>query len=154
MPIENKPGLFLGAFSSPQEGLFGSINNLNFFRYKRQKERVPLVDFMSKILPLIRERLSTLIENQTSSSCLLQKQILKIFYSFVQVLLFLIVILKCVSISSFHWILKFFQCLNFLNGLNFLLTLFLNQLLLNVKLFQSMSVKVQFGGNVKNGQWK
>jgi len=40
---------------------------------------------MSKILPIIRERFSTLIENHSSSSCLLQKQILKIFYSFVQV---------------------------------------------------------------------
>uniref|UniRef100_A0A914MIF9 Importin N-terminal domain-containing protein n=1 Tax=Meloidogyne incognita TaxID=6306 RepID=A0A914MIF9_MELIC len=53
-------------------------------RYKRQKERTPLVEFMFKILPIIRERFSTLIENHSSSSCLLQKQILKIFYSFVQ----------------------------------------------------------------------
>ncbi|KAF7637161.1 Importin N-terminal domain-containing protein [Meloidogyne graminicola] len=77
---------FLG--SDKSEELHGALLILHrlckIFEYKRQKERVPLVDFMSKILPLIRERLSTLIENQTSSSCLLQKQILKIFYSFVQ----------------------------------------------------------------------
>uniref|UniRef100_A0A1I8BG76 Importin N-terminal domain-containing protein n=1 Tax=Meloidogyne hapla TaxID=6305 RepID=A0A1I8BG76_MELHA len=74
--------------SEKSEELNGALLILHrlckIFEYKRQKERTPLVEFMSKILPIIRERLSSLVEIQTSSSCLLQKQILKIFYSFVQ----------------------------------------------------------------------
>uniref|UniRef100_A0A914L4I4 Importin N-terminal domain-containing protein n=1 Tax=Meloidogyne incognita TaxID=6306 RepID=A0A914L4I4_MELIC len=74
--------------SDKSEELNGALLILHrlckIFEYKRQKERTPLVEFMAKILPIIRERFSTLIENHSSSSCLLQKQILKIFYSFVQ----------------------------------------------------------------------
>ena len=56
-------------------------------RYKRQKEKSPLLDTMRQVLPILHKRLDLSISDSTQASCSLQKQILKIFYSLVQVTL-------------------------------------------------------------------
>lgn len=74
--------------SQDSHALSGALQVLyrlcKIFEYKRQKEKTPLVDFMCKALPILRERLATLIPNQTAPSSFLQKQILKIFYCLIQ----------------------------------------------------------------------
>lgn len=81
------------------------------FRYKRQKEKAPLVELMSRALPLLQERLGSLILNQEQPSCILQKQILKIFFCLNQVNLFLLFWFRIInfflvfdeSANSFYW---------------------------------------------------
>ncbi|KAL3110544.1 hypothetical protein niasHT_020015 [Heterodera trifolii] len=70
--------------ASEPETLMGTLLILHrlckIYEYKRQKEKTPLVGLMESALPLLQERLSTLLPNQSQPSCILQKQILKIFY--------------------------------------------------------------------------
>lgn len=56
------------------------------FRYKRPDERKILDDAMAIILPVVYQRLISLMPDESEYSVLLQKQILKVFYAFIQVL--------------------------------------------------------------------
>lgn len=55
------------------------------YRYKRPDERKILDDAMRVILPVVYQRLVNFMPDESEYSVLLQKQILKVFYAFVQV---------------------------------------------------------------------
>jgi len=58
---------------------------VKFFEYKTADDRKPMDDAMSMLLPLIYQRCAQLVEQDTSDqSVLIQKQILKVFYGFMQ----------------------------------------------------------------------
>lgn len=57
-------------------------------RYKKPEERSPLVAAMQHFLPVLKDRFIQLLSDQSDQSVLIQKQIFKIFYALVQVLLF------------------------------------------------------------------
>lgn len=63
-----------------------SSSTMETFRYRRVKEKKPLVETMGLLMPMLLERLITLMPDASQESCLLQKLILKIFYGLVQVL--------------------------------------------------------------------
>lgn len=65
-----------------------------FFRYRRVKEKKPLVETMSVLLPMLLERLVTLMPDSSQESCLLQKLILKIFFGLVQVLMLIFLLVR------------------------------------------------------------
>jgi len=54
------------------------------FEFKKQKDRVPLVQAMTVILPIIYERMIHLMPDPSQESAYLQKMVLKIFYALVQ----------------------------------------------------------------------
>ncbi|RWS31257.1 Importin-7-like protein [Leptotrombidium deliense] len=54
------------------------------YEYKTHNDRLPLDDSMNLLLPIIYQRLTNLMQDSSDTSVLLQKQILKIFYAFVQ----------------------------------------------------------------------
>lgn len=54
------------------------------YEYKRPDERKILDDAMAVMLPLIYQRISFMMQDQSEASVLLQKQILKIYYAFIQ----------------------------------------------------------------------
>ncbi|RWS17641.1 Importin-7-like protein [Dinothrombium tinctorium] len=54
------------------------------YEYKTHADRQPLDDSMNLLLPIIYQRLTNLLQDNSDNSILLQKQILKIFYAFVQ----------------------------------------------------------------------
>uniref|UniRef100_A0A183BZY4 Importin N-terminal domain-containing protein n=1 Tax=Globodera pallida TaxID=36090 RepID=A0A183BZY4_GLOPA len=68
--------------SSEAETLLGALFILHRLCkiYKREKANAPFVELMGSALSLLQQRLETLINNQDQSACVLQKQILKIFY--------------------------------------------------------------------------
>ncbi|VDN05338.1 unnamed protein product [Thelazia callipaeda] len=57
---------------------------VKLYEYRRVKEKLPLVEAMNVLMPLLLERLITLMPDVSQESCLLQKLILKIFYGLVQ----------------------------------------------------------------------
>lgn len=57
-------------------------------RYKKPEERSPLVAAMQHFLPVLKDRFIQLLSDHSDQSVLIQKQIFKIFYALVQVLLF------------------------------------------------------------------
>ncbi|VDK43500.1 unnamed protein product [Anisakis simplex] len=57
---------------------------VKLYEYRRVKEKKPLVETMSVLLPMLLDRLVTLMPDASQESCLLQKIILKIFYGLVQ----------------------------------------------------------------------
>jgi len=58
---------------------------VKYFEYKTSTDRKPLDDAMSILLPLIYQRCRHLVEQDSSDqSVLIQKQILKVFYGFMQ----------------------------------------------------------------------
>uniref|UniRef100_A0A915Q402 Importin N-terminal domain-containing protein n=1 Tax=Setaria digitata TaxID=48799 RepID=A0A915Q402_9BILA len=57
---------------------------VKLYEYRRVKEKKPLVETMSLLMPVLLERLITLMPDASQESCLLQKLILKIFYGLVQ----------------------------------------------------------------------
>ncbi|VDK75468.1 unnamed protein product [Litomosoides sigmodontis] len=57
---------------------------VKLYEYRRVKEKKPLVETMSLLMPMLLERLITLMPDASQESCLLQKLILKIFYGLVQ----------------------------------------------------------------------
>lgn len=57
------------------------------FRYKRSEERKVLDEAMKLLLPMCYQRCTQLLTDLSEASNLLQKQILKIYYAFIQVLL-------------------------------------------------------------------
>ncbi|VDK80864.1 unnamed protein product [Onchocerca ochengi] len=57
---------------------------VKLYEYRRVKEKKPLVETMSLLMPMLLERLITLMPDTSQESCLLQKLILKIFYGLVQ----------------------------------------------------------------------
>lgn len=73
-----------------KELLFGWI------RYKKVEDRTPMDDVMNVILPILFQRFMQLFTHQDSDqSALIQKQILKIFHAYTQViLLFFLIRLK------------------------------------------------------------
>ncbi|XP_059170655.1 importin-7-like [Physella acuta] len=54
------------------------------FEYKRCEERQTMDDTMTHMLPILFQRLIQLAQDPSEASCLLQKQILKIFYAYTQ----------------------------------------------------------------------
>jgi hypothetical protein len=57
------------------------------FRYKKTEDRGPMDDVMIVILPLLLQRFMQLFaHNDSDQSALIQKQILKIFHAYTQVL--------------------------------------------------------------------
>ncbi|KAI1730564.1 importin-8 [Ditylenchus destructor] len=57
------------------------------YEYKNQEEKAPLMEVMKHILPLLQQRLTSLLTDaqcNSQASCLLQKMILKIFFCLVQ----------------------------------------------------------------------
>ncbi|KAI8780568.1 importin-7, partial [Biomphalaria glabrata] len=54
------------------------------FEYKRSEERQTMDDTMTHMLPILYQRLIQLAADSSEASCLLQKQILKIFYAYTQ----------------------------------------------------------------------
>lgn len=67
-------------------GAFISLCQLvKFFEYKTSDDRKPMDEAMSLLLPLIFQRCAQLVEqDQSDESVLIQKQILKVFYGFMQ----------------------------------------------------------------------
>lgn len=57
---------------------------VKLYEYRRVKEKKPLVETMGVLLPMLLDRLLTLMPDASQESCLLQKIILKIFYGLVQ----------------------------------------------------------------------
>ncbi|KHN74638.1 Importin-7 [Toxocara canis] len=57
---------------------------VKLYEYRRVKEKKPLVETMGVLLPMLLDRLITLMPDASQESCLLQKIILKIFYGLVQ----------------------------------------------------------------------
>uniref|UniRef100_A0AAF5RTV4 Importin N-terminal domain-containing protein n=1 Tax=Wuchereria bancrofti TaxID=6293 RepID=A0AAF5RTV4_WUCBA len=57
---------------------------VKLYEYRRVKEKKPLVETMGLLMPMLLERLITLMPDASQESCLLQKLILKIFYGLVQ----------------------------------------------------------------------
>lgn len=55
------------------------------YRYKRCEERAVMDNAMKCIMPLLYQRIVQMMPDPSDISVLLQKQILKIFYAFVQV---------------------------------------------------------------------
>uniref|UniRef100_A0A915DG54 Importin N-terminal domain-containing protein n=1 Tax=Ditylenchus dipsaci TaxID=166011 RepID=A0A915DG54_9BILA len=71
------------------------------FEYKNHKEKVPLVESMKQILPLLKQRMVLLIPDNSQASCLLQNIILKIFYCLIQFSLNI----KMISVEEFgNWL--------------------------------------------------
>lgn len=60
------------------------------YEYKKADERAPLDDAMKILLPIIYELISNLLQHseQTEQNVLLQKNILKIYYTLIQVSFF------------------------------------------------------------------
>lgn len=54
------------------------------YEYREEEKRAPIVEAMNMLLPLIYQRLGELLPDLSESSVLLQKQILKIFRSYLQ----------------------------------------------------------------------
>uniref|UniRef100_A0AC35U918 Importin N-terminal domain-containing protein n=1 Tax=Rhabditophanes sp. KR3021 TaxID=114890 RepID=A0AC35U918_9BILA len=54
------------------------------FEYKRGKEKLPMVQMLSHVFPLITSRFSELINDQGDDSVFIQKLVLKIFYRVIQ----------------------------------------------------------------------
>lgn len=57
------------------------------YRYKRSEERSILNQAMTHLLQLCYQRCVQLLPDQSEASNLLQKQILKIFYAYIQVII-------------------------------------------------------------------
>uniref|UniRef100_A0A915AS39 Importin N-terminal domain-containing protein n=1 Tax=Parascaris univalens TaxID=6257 RepID=A0A915AS39_PARUN len=57
---------------------------VKLYEYRRVREKKPLVETMTVLLPMLLDRLVTLMADTSQESCLLQKIILKIFYGLVQ----------------------------------------------------------------------
>jgi hypothetical protein len=57
----------------------------SFHRYKRSEERKILDTAMAHMLPLCYQRCAQLLPDPSEASNLLQKQVLKIYYAFIQV---------------------------------------------------------------------
>lgn len=55
-------------------------------RYRKPADRAPLIEAMNLLLPLIYNLISRILNDESETSVLLQKQILKIYFSFTQVL--------------------------------------------------------------------
>lgn len=58
---------------------------LSFRRYKKPEERESLNQAMRVLLPLIHQRCTQLMPDQSEASVTIQKQILKCFFALVQV---------------------------------------------------------------------
>lgn len=56
-----------------------------FDRYKKREDRVPLNEAMHLLLPMTYNLMLRLLPDQSEQSVLLQKQVLKVFYSLIQV---------------------------------------------------------------------
>ncbi|VDK42017.1 unnamed protein product [Gongylonema pulchrum] len=67
--------------------LAGHVIRLYRQGYRRVKEKQPLVETMTVLMPMLLERLVTLMPDASQESCLLQKLILKIFFGLVQVVI-------------------------------------------------------------------
>lgn len=66
-------------------GVDGMDSKLSFCRYKKREERVPLNEAMHLLLPMTYNLMLGLMPDQSEKSVLLQKQVLKVFYSLIQV---------------------------------------------------------------------
>lgn len=64
--------------------LFALYQLVKIFEYKPEADRAPADDAMSLLLPLLHARLVELLPDDAEQSLLIQKQILKIFYAFIQ----------------------------------------------------------------------
>lgn len=64
--------------------LFALYQLVKIFEYKSEADRVPVDEAMTLLLPLIHGRLVELLPDDSEQSLLIQKQILKIFYAFIQ----------------------------------------------------------------------
>ena len=58
--------------------------DLVFSRFKRCEERAPMDDTMKHMLPILYQRLAQLSAETSEASNLLQKQILKIYFAYIQ----------------------------------------------------------------------
>lgn len=61
-----------------------------FFRYKKAEERGPLNEAMNLLFPMIYQLILRLLPDPSEQSVLLQKQILKIFFTLTQVYILLL----------------------------------------------------------------
>lgn len=57
----------------------------SFCRYKKREDRIPLNEAMHLLLPLTYNLMLRLMPDHSEQSVLLQKQVLKVFYSLIQV---------------------------------------------------------------------
>ena len=64
--------------------LFALYQLVKIFEYKAEADRVPADDAMALLLPLLQARLVELLPDDSEQSLLIQKQVLKIFYAFIQ----------------------------------------------------------------------
>lgn len=71
------------------------ILKLNF-RFKEHKQREPLNEALKLLLPLAYERMVEILPNESEESVLLQKQIMKIVFSYVEYFLCLDIVSKVV----------------------------------------------------------
>lgn len=81
------------------QGVIQNHVNVFFYRYKRPEERKILDDAMGVILPVVYQRLVSLMPDESEYAVLLQKQILKVFYAFIQVIVLGSIICRCFSFS-------------------------------------------------------
>lgn len=63
------------------------LNKCLIFRYKKREERAPLNEAMNLLLPMMYNLMVRLLPDESEQSVLLQKQVLKVFYSLIQVIL-------------------------------------------------------------------
>lgn len=73
----------------PERGVWGGClvalyQLVKNFEYKTGEDRVPMDEAMQLLLPLMKQRLVELLPDDSDASLLIQKQILKIFYAFLQ----------------------------------------------------------------------
>ena len=85
--------------STQYVGVIRNHVNAFFYRYKRPEERKILDDAMGVILPVVYQRLVSLMPDESEYAVLLQKQILKVFYAFIQVIVLGSIICRCFSFS-------------------------------------------------------
>uniref|UniRef100_A0A8C5BP93 Importin N-terminal domain-containing protein n=1 Tax=Gadus morhua TaxID=8049 RepID=A0A8C5BP93_GADMO len=86
--VVDKIGAYLG--SNKSSSWYGSLLSLyqlvKTYEYKKPEERGPLLVAMQLFLPRVQALLSQLLPDVTAASVLIQKQILKIFHSLVQLI--------------------------------------------------------------------
>ena len=61
-----------------------AVRDTIVFRYRKPKEKKPLVETMRVLLPMLQQRLMSLMPDASQESVLLQKLIMKIFFALVQ----------------------------------------------------------------------
>lgn len=85
-PVVDKMSVYLSS-SDPNQWLGALIalhQIVKYYEYKSVADRLPMIELMQLFLPLLYQRQVQLLPETSNESLLLQKQILKIFYTLIQ----------------------------------------------------------------------